>query len=94
MTCATPDVDDVRDAYQHEDDDLAADTFEADLAGQLFICYRAHDTGDVIGNSKDHKSDQQAVAAAEKVAEPPSGSGEKKLTQVPKLFHNENPPLT
>ena len=92
--CDHIDVDDVRDAYQHEDDDLAADTFEADLAGQLFIGYRAHDTGDVIGNSKEHQSEQQAVAAAEEVAKPSSGSGEKKLAQVPKLFHSENPPLT
>ena len=57
-------IQNMTDAYQQEDQDLAADTLEADLAGQLLIGKGAHDTGDVVDGHEGQKCVEQTPPMA------------------------------
>ena len=80
-------VQNVTDAYQQEDQDFAANTLEADLAGQLLIGKSAHHTGDVVDGHEGQKCIEQAVAAAEEPAQPAANRREDKLDRGPEFFH-------
>ena len=58
-------VESVPDAHQQEDQNLAADTLKADLAGELLVTESTHHTGDIVYGHKGQKGIQQAVVAAE-----------------------------
>ena len=82
-------VEDVGDAHQQEDEHLAADALKADSAGELVVCDGAHDAGDVVHNGEDHERNEQAIAAAEEVAQPATDGRKHKLNGVPEFFHDD-----
>ena len=78
------------DAHQREDQDLAADTLEADLAGELVVRDCAHDTRQVVERHEDQERIKQTVTAAEEPAKPAADCCEDELNGVPEFFHGEN----
>lgn len=73
------DVEDIGDADQNEDQDLAADPFEADGTRQLPVRDGAQHTGDVVADHEDDERDQKPVTASEEVSEPSADSGKDEL---------------
>ena len=80
-------IEDVGDPHEQENQHLATDTLEADLAGQLLVRHSAHDARDIVDCHERHKSNEQTVTAAEKVAEPPADCRKDELNGVPEFFH-------
>ena len=80
-------IEDVGDPHEQKNKHLAADTFEADLAGELLVSHSAHDARDVVHGHENHKSDKQAGTAAEEVAEPSADCRKDELNGVPEFFH-------
>ena len=68
-------INDVSNADKHEDEHFAADAFEAHFAGQLLIDDGAHNTSDIVADSKDNQGNQQPVTSSKEVAQPSSDSG-------------------
>ena len=74
------------DTNQGKNQDLAEDALEADSRGELMIGHRAHDPSNVIQNNKGQERVQQAITAAEEIAEPAAHGREHELNGSPKLF--------
>ena len=72
-------IEDVGDPHEQEDQYLLGDAFKADLTGQLFVRYSAHDARDVVHGHKHNECDKQTVTATEEVSEPTSDSCENEL---------------
>lgn len=54
----------------------------------LVVCDGAHDAGKVVHNDEDHERNEQAIAAAEEVAQPAADGRKYKLNGVPEFFHD------
>ncbi len=80
-------IEDIGDPHEQEDQHLAADALEAYLAGETLVRHSAHDARDVVHDHKRHERDEQAVTAAEEVAEPSADCREDELNSVPEFFH-------
>ena len=77
-TCRAEDlhIHQVADADQHKYQDLFEDAPEANLRGELLVHDSAHDPGEIVQNHKGQQGVQQAIAAAEEIAEPATNGGE------------------
>ena len=73
-------------SHQQKDEHLAADAFEADGGTELLVWYSAHDAGNVVNRDKDDQRIEQAVAAAEEVAQPCAQAEKRGLNESPEFF--------
>ena len=80
-------IQNMRKSDQQEDEHLAADAFEAHRGAELLVRHGAHDAGDVVDGDKDHQGVEQAVAAAEEIAEPCAQAEKRGLNHRPEFFH-------
>ena len=79
-------IEDMGKADQQEDQHLAADALEAHGGAELFIADGAHHAGDVVDGDKNHQRIEQAVAAAEEIAEPCAQAEKRGLNESPEFF--------
>ena len=87
-------IEDAGDPHEQEDQHLAADALESDLAGELLVGDGAHDARDVVDCHERYERDEQAVTPAEEVAEPSADCREDELNGVPEFFHDEYLPFS
>ena len=82
-------IEDVGDPHKQEDQHLLCNAPESYLTGQLLIRRGAHHARDIVHHDKGDQCIQQAVTAAEEIAEPPSGGRKDELDRVPEFLHSE-----
>ena len=80
-------IQDVGNPNQQEDQHLPADTLKSHFAGQLLVRDGAHHACDVIHRHEYHQGDEQPIAAAQEIAQPPADGRKDHLRRVPKFLH-------
>ena len=80
------DVQQMADAHKRKNKHFTKDALEAHVGRELVVRDRTHDAGDVVQNHEGQQRIEQAVAAAEKVAEPAANGGEDELNGVLNSF--------
>ena len=63
-------INDVRNAYHEQDENLLANTLETHGAGQFLVHDGAHDARDVVQRHKNEQGYHQAVDASKEVTQP------------------------
>ena len=75
------------DPDEQEGQDLAAEAAEADGGREPAVADGAHHAGDIVHDHENQKRVEQAVAAAEEIAEPGADGSERRFDHMPEFFH-------